>query len=496
MLRLFGLGFVLLATLAVACGDDDDAGDGAVATPAAAEGAAGDYEASVAAITGRAATRAGELAEPVLEAFAVGAEVTQLARIEEVVPQIIAAQQEAITELEALDAPEQYAADHTRYIAGKRQRLALLQQIVEAAAAGDVARVRALEEERTANERETLNAVSDEFVALAFAGEELALFATLSGGLSAAEQAYVEALRGGALEFRRRAEAFRSAFARSYPNAGGLPRALADAGAGTAMEAAYDVVAAIEPPPTMADDHALVVSYYEEAVRLDRLIGEATRTGDAAAFLVNNAYLQQAPAPFVFGVSPGVCVAVFSPGLCEAGVDLPTGEYERELRLAFRDLAARFTRIGPWGTFELLPAGSGEAVVEAARELGPPAVADVLATPTGSRRSSRRPSSRPTTRFCSRTSTRCWPSRRASSRRPVGRTRRACVPGSRLRGRRRAGPRRRCRSSHAAPSGSTLGPNRVASRCLGFARPRSVLGRQPGVCGSGRIRANGGARWD
>lgn len=374
MLRVLGIGVALLAVLAVACGDDDDE---ATAAPELTADAASPYEAQVRAITSRVAGEVDERAEALEEAASLGSETTLLRRIEEIVPQIIAARSGAIDEFVDLAVPEQYTADHARYLDGTRQRVALLEQILGAATDSDLVRISELLEEIGVVERETVNALAAEFVAIAFTAESTALLASLASGLDAEQQAYVEELRQGALEFQRRAQAFGSAFAQAYPTAERLLSALADAGAGEAMAAAYDVIVEIEPPASMAEDHALVVSYYEEAVRIDRLIGEATRSGDAAAFLINNALLQYAAAPVMFEVSPAVCNVLFSPALCATGVDVPEDAYERELRFAIRELAARFGPAGPWDTFGLLPAGSQAATAAAALELGPAAIATV-----------------------------------------------------------------------------------------------------------------------
>ena len=145
------------------------------------------------------------------------------------------------------------------------------------------------------------------------------------------------------------------------------------------MAAAYDVVAALTPPDGFVDDHALIVAYYEEAVAIDRTIGEAARSGDATTFLVANYELGTAAAPAIFDVAPAICSATFAQAgpVCSAAIDIPESDYERALRLAVRDFAVLFTPSGPWSSFDLLPAGSDEPVVAAAAILAPQAIAAI-----------------------------------------------------------------------------------------------------------------------
>ena len=117
MLRVLGIGVALLAVLAVACGDDDDE---ATAAPEVTADAASPYEAQVRAITSRVAGEVDELTEALEEAASLGSETTLLRRIEEIVPQIIAARSGAIDEFADLAVPEQYTADHARYLDGTR----------------------------------------------------------------------------------------------------------------------------------------------------------------------------------------------------------------------------------------------------------------------------------------------------------------------------------------------------------------------------------------
>jgi hypothetical protein len=114
-------------------------------------------------------------------------------------------------------------------------------------------------------------------------------------------------------------------------------------------------------------------------VRIDRLIGEAARAGDAATFLVQNEALSGSDELMsaAFEVHPAVCVILVAPNLCAASIDVPQGDYERELRFLMRDFMARFGSGGPWGAFGFLPAGSDDVIVAAAAQLGPGAIESV-----------------------------------------------------------------------------------------------------------------------
>jgi hypothetical protein len=119
------------------------------------------------------------------------------------------------------------------------------------------------------------------------------------------------------------------------------------------MQAAYDVISQIEPPPSFAEDHARVVEYYEQAVATDREIGEAAESGDAARFLILNVSLGEVASATVFEVSPAVCSILFDPRLCAAAVSVPEGESEQDLYFTLREFSAQFGSVGPWGNFDL-----------------------------------------------------------------------------------------------------------------------------------------------
>ena len=376
MFRVLLASFGLLALVLAACGGDDDAAanDGGDSQDAVA-----DYEAAVRAIGER--QREDNEAKRVGDAFANNAaEVTILARLEETLPAAIAASEASLAEFEALTPPEQYAADHERFITSQRELLELQRAELEAVEAGDLLRRNELVDEVPAVLRRSVNALSPEFLELVRDTEDDQTFVDIASGLNEEELAYLDGLTSGRDEFRRRNARFGQAIGRSYPNAEGLLRALRDAGAGEAMQAVYDVISQLEPPPSFAEDHALVVAYYEEAVEIDRGIGEAAESGDAARFLILNVSLGQAASATIFEVSPAVCSILFDRRLCAAAVSVPEGEYEQDLHFTLREFSVQFGTVGPWGNFDFLPAGSDDSLFEFVAAVGPRAIEQVETT--------------------------------------------------------------------------------------------------------------------
>ncbi len=377
MLRVLFASFGLLALVLAACGDDDaadnDGGDG--------QNTVAEYEAAFRTIGERDREDNEGIFESVDDAFANNAaEVTILARLEEALPAAIAAREAALAEFEALTPPEQYKADHERFITVQRELLELQRAELEAVEAGDLLRRNELADEAPAILRRAVNAHSPEFLELVLVTEEGQLVGAVVGGLNEEELAYLDGLSSGVDEFGRRNARFGQAIGRSYPNAEGLLRALRDAGAGEAMQAAYDVISQLEPPPSVAEDHALVVAYYEQAVAIDRGIGEAAESGDAARFLILNVSLGEVASAAIFEVSPAVCSILFNPQLCAAAASVPEGEYEQDLHFALREFSVQFGTVGPWGSFDFLPAGSDDSLFEFVAAVGPRAIEQVETT--------------------------------------------------------------------------------------------------------------------
>ncbi len=377
MLRVLLASFGLLALVLAACGDDDAAdNDGGGGQDTVAE-----YEDAVRAIGERDREDNEGIFERVDDAFANNAaEATILARLEEALPAAIAASEAALAEFEALTPPEQYAADHERFITVQRELLELQRAELEAVEAGDLLRWNELAGEVPGILRRLVNALSPEFLELVISAEDDQTFVDIASGLNEEELAYLDGLSSGADEFGRRAARFGQAIGRSYPNAEGLLRALRDAGAGEAMQAVYDVISQLEPPPSFAEDHALVVAYYEQAVEIDRGIGEAAESGDAARFLILNVSLGEAASATIFEVSPAVCSILFDPRLCAAAVSVPEGEYEQDLHFTLLEFSAQFGSEGPWGSFDFLPTGSDDSLFEFVAAVGPRVIEQVETT--------------------------------------------------------------------------------------------------------------------
>ena len=376
MLRVLLASFGLFALVLAACGggDDDaadnDGGDG--------QNTVAEYEVAFRTIGERDREDNEAIFERVDDAFANNAaEVTILARLEEALPAAIAAREAAIAEFEALTPPEQYKADHERFITVQRELLELQRAELEAVEAGDLLRRNELVDEAPAILRRLASALSPEFLELVLDAEDDQTFVDIASGLNEEELAYLDGLTSGRDEFGRRVARFGQAIGRSYRNAEGLLRALRDAGAGEAMQAAYDVISQLEPPPSFAEDHALVVAYYEQAAAVDREIGEAAESGDAARFLILNVSLGEAASATIFEVSPAVCSILFDPRLCAAAVSVPEGEYEQDLYFTLREFSAQFGPVGPWGQFDFLPPGSDDSLFEFVAAVGPRAIEQV-----------------------------------------------------------------------------------------------------------------------
>lgn len=364
-LSVFGL--ATIAVIALACSSDDSSEPSATAIP----DPIANYEAALVEIVTRVNEASDELTEPLVEAFQTGSTFTVIARLLDLVPQDIAIQEGGIADVGALDAPPEYEVDQERFIEAQRAAISIYERMVSAADADDIVQIEALFIELTASNRAMVNALSPEFLQLVAVDDETALFVSLNSRLSSEEAAYVDALQDGVNEFVVRAGAFRRAAQATYPNAERLMVALGEAGAGEAMAAAYAVIGEIEPPESLVADHALVIAFYEEAVRIDRLIGEAARSGDAATFLILDAELQRNAELVAFDVRSAVCNVLVNPNLCAGAVDVPDGEYERDLRFAMREL---LVRSADWNSFRLLPAGSDDTIVAAAAQLAPLAI--------------------------------------------------------------------------------------------------------------------------
>ncbi len=163
-------------------------------------------------------------------------------------PAVIASLERSARELEQLVPPAQYAEDQARFVAIERERVAVWEAIVEAAEARDFTRAGELRASLDELSRAGAAALSPEFLELVFVSEEGVQFSQAFGDLEQEEIAYTDGLSTGMREFSSRVAVFGQRFSQQYANSEALLEALDGAGAGTAFEAARDVIVALEPP--------------------------------------------------------------------------------------------------------------------------------------------------------------------------------------------------------------------------------------------------------
>lgn len=198
-----------------------------------------------------------------------------------VLPQVIEAVQEDITAFEALDAPDAYGADHGRVLAFLRDELVLLGRQLETVRAEDELRLRELSVEGNTLQRNLVSGLSQSFREFFLTTEEARVAGEVFGGLTDEESAYLDTLLLGFEEFGKRVAVFGQALSSQFADERAMLKALADAGAGTAFEA-------VTPPARFEAAHELLLEYLEGIVRIDRVIGQAARDGDAVLFGVSN----------------------------------------------------------------------------------------------------------------------------------------------------------------------------------------------------------------
>ena len=141
-------------------------------------------------------------------------------------------------ELEALDAPERFRADHARHIAGMAEMVTNFDQLIAATEARDSEEADALERSRQSIERNLEAELSPDYVALlSFLQDDGVSFTDAT----AEETEYFDAVAAAGEEFAKRNSAFGAALQRSYTSTEALLNALYDAGAGEAVAAVQEV---------------------------------------------------------------------------------------------------------------------------------------------------------------------------------------------------------------------------------------------------------------
>ena len=191
--------------------------------------------------------------------------------------------------------------------------------------------------------------------------------------LTPAEADYIEQVRAGWNEFHSKAMGFRSVFAQTYAVKARFFEALLDAGAGTAIEGAYEAVEPIIAPERFKTDQELMVRTLAEMISHDRDIGRAAENQDLAGFIVANARMGELSFLMATELTESVCRATEPPdapfSLCNPNEESPGGEYGAELKTALaRFSAGFFPRLVGFGPhFEPTDVFAAEAVLQPER---------------------------------------------------------------------------------------------------------------------------------
>lgn len=343
-------GLVALAVIASACGsssDEADASDGRAAETT--------YLDAIESITTEADSTIREAFDT---AFAQGEErafETLLPEFSAALGTAISVQEDAIDQYEALDPPSAFAADHARNIEFLQELNDASARQQTAADAGDTELIAQIDLELGSLSREFLAIVSPEFAQRIGTSENGAAATQLFVGLEADETDYLDAVATGWEEFNRRNRSFSEALSQSYGNDQLLLDALLRAGAGEAFAAARAVIIEIDPPASYADGHARLLSYLDETVALDTVIGEAAENGDVVAFEVANYGLGLAGARFALEAPPSLAAVIAEPADLVPPEGLPGDAFGEELWQAlqrFRVLA--FRTQGSTGVFPII----------------------------------------------------------------------------------------------------------------------------------------------
>lgn len=308
-----------------------------------------EYTAAVRALSERSDARGEEIFEP-LERAASPVELLRAMSV--ALPQVIAAVQEDITAFEALDAPDDYGADHARVLAYLRDQLVLLGRQLETVRAEDELRFRELSVEEGTLQRNLVSDLSEPFREFFLVSEAAREAGEVFGGLSDEESAYLDILTLGFEEFGKRVAVFGQALSRQYTDERAMLKALSDAGAGTAFEAVHVVIEPVTPPPRFEAAHELLLEYLEGVVRIDREIGLAARDGDAVQFILSNFELASTETSVraVLGLPPQIRDIAF--GFNAFAYRQPEtavldGDYRETLYTSLREFRARFPQPGP-----------------------------------------------------------------------------------------------------------------------------------------------------
>ena len=285
----------------------------------------------------------------------------ELAQLAEVLPKLIERATVDIPALEALDAPEEYTADHENAIAFLLEQIALWRRGLQAVEARDELALRELMIEADRLQRNLMSDLSESFREFFLVSEEAVAAGEVFGGLNVEESAYLDTVTSGFEEFGKRNALLGRTLSRQFSDANALLEALRGAGAGTAFEAVQLIIQQAEPPPRFEKDHELLLAYLEVAVRMDRRIGQAIEDGDAVEFVVANFGITSAETSVraMLDMSPqvlGIARPFHASALRPPGPDVMDGGYRERLHTILRELRVSFPSPGPnYLVFNLVP---------------------------------------------------------------------------------------------------------------------------------------------
>ncbi|MCH8223611.1 MAG: hypothetical protein IH868_09410 [Chloroflexi bacterium] len=345
-----------IAVIAVACGSSDTLSND-------------DYAAEISALAERTDAREQEIGK-IFEGIAPSP-VEVLAALSEALPRHIDGVQADIAALEAIEAPEDYSPDHQRVLKYLRDDLVLSGQALEAVNADDFLRQQQLENDSETLQRNLLADLSESFRSFFLISDEAIAAGETFGGLSDEESAYLDVLNEGWQEFAKRNAVFAQAVNQQFADERAMLKALADAGAGTAFEAVRTIVEKAVPPPRFEAGHVLLMNHLDELVRIDRIIGQAARDGDALQFLTSNFELgsNEASIQALLGVPPQIAEVVFGGSAFAFAAPDPSvldGGYREQLYGLLREFRARFPQTGPdYAGFNLTPTNLDALVSQA-----------------------------------------------------------------------------------------------------------------------------------
>ena len=308
-----------------------------------------DYVTVLRAMSERSDALAKEVFGPLENATGPAAALPLLA---EGLPRAIEGAETDISELEALEVPDDYLVDHGRLVTFLRDQIELWRRQLEATETRDVLAFRALSVEEGTLRRNFVTRLSESFRELVLVSEEAQEAAEIFGGLSDEESAYLDTVTAGFEEFSKRVAVFGQVLSRQFADARTMLEALRGAGAGTAFEAVQEVIAPVQPPPRFEADHELLLRYLEGVVRLDREVGKAVEDGDPVHFVVSNFELgsTETSVRAMLDLSPQVRAIAFGQlayALRPPGPDVLDGGYRESLYTTLREFRARFPRTGP-----------------------------------------------------------------------------------------------------------------------------------------------------